>query len=191
VDAASPITVPDLRDGDLRLRPPRDTDVARITAICQDAEVQRWTRVPYPYTEAHAQGFVANAADALAEGRGLSLVGVGEDDEVVASIGLSIDPRDFSGELGYWVAPDARRRRLATRGCRLVLRWAFDVAKLGYVALWAAADNEGSNALARSLGFTHEGTSRDAMLLGPTGSRAGQRADAHLWGLRPGELTSA
>ncbi len=60
---------------------------------------------------------------------------------------------------------------------------------LGYVMLWTAVENPASNAVARRLGFTHEGTSRDAMVLGPSGDASAPRGDAHLFGLRPGELT--
>jgi RimJ/RimL family protein N-acetyltransferase len=183
------IALPDLVDGELRLRPPTGRDVPEITRICRDPEIERWTRVPSPYTEADARGYVEAAARALADGDGVLLLAVDrEDDRVLGAVGLSVDVRDWSGELGYWVAPEARGHGVATCGCRLLLRFGFEHLELGYVMLWAAADNAGSNAVARRLGFTHEGTSHAAMLDGPTGDRSSPRGDAHLWGLRPGEL---
>ncbi len=222
------IDLPDLTDGRLRLRPPEERDVARVTAICQDVEVQRWTRVPVPYTEDDARRFVQFSSDGLSHGTGVRLVAVaagadgvlgpdaapdgdadadadvppdaGEDaapdgdegavsDVVLGAAGIDIHRRDLSGELGYWVAPDARRRGIATRSSRLLLRFAFGPLQLGYVGLWAAADNPGSNAVARSLGFTFEGTARDAFLLGLPGEPDRVRGDANRWGLRPEELT--
>ncbi|MFW6009829.1 MAG: GNAT family N-acetyltransferase, partial [Actinomycetota bacterium] len=59
------IVLPDLSDGELSLRPPAERDVDRITEICRDDEVQRWTRVPSPYTRDDARGFVQSSADAL------------------------------------------------------------------------------------------------------------------------------
>ncbi len=188
-----PAQLPALADAGLRLRPPADADVPRITAICRDVEVQRWTRVPSPYTEDDARAFVRFAADAWRGASGLHLLAVEPDgtaDRVLGAVGLTIDQRDVTGEIGYWVAPDARRRGVATRSCRLLLRFGLEDLGLAYVALWAGADNAASNAVARSLGFTHEGACRDAMLIGPTGDpAAGVRGDANLWGLRPGELT--
>jgi RimJ/RimL family protein N-acetyltransferase len=185
----SAIPPPVLADGDLTLRPPAAGDIARITAICQDEAVQRYTRVPSPYTEEDAERFVEYAAEALRNDTGVHLVAVDTHDRVLGAIGLSIDRRDQSGEIGYWVAPEARRQGISVRGSRLLLRYAFDVLGLGYVMLWAAAENPASNGVARRLGFTHEGTSRDAMVLGPSGDASAPRGDAHLFGLRPGELT--
>jgi RimJ/RimL family protein N-acetyltransferase len=184
------IELPDLIDGDLLLRAPRLDDVPTITRLCRDPDIERFTRVPSPYTEDDARRFVELSHAALADGTGAHLLAVDRhDDAVLGAIGLSVDARDWSGELGYWVAPEARRRRVATRGGRLLLRYGFDALELGYVMLWAAAANAGSNGVARALGFTHEGSCRQAMLDGPTGDRTAPRGDANLWGLRPGELT--
>ena len=183
-----PLAVPERAAPGLRLRVPTEGDVLRITEICQDAEVQRFTRVPSPYTEEHARAFVAFAAAGVADATGLHLVVTDDADLVLGAVGIGIDRRDASGEIGYWVAPEARRRGVAVAGCRTLLTHAFDVLGLGYVALWAAAENPASNGVARRLGFTHEGTARRAMLLGPTGDWSAPRGDANLWGLRPGEL---
>jgi RimJ/RimL family protein N-acetyltransferase len=189
-EAAVALDLPEFVDDELRLRPPRLDDVLDITRICRDPDIERFTRVPSPYTEANARHFVELAGTALADGSGAHLLAVERgDDRILGAVGLSIDVRDWSGELGYWVAPEARGRHVATRASRLLLRFGFDELALGYVMLWAAAANAGSNGVARALGFTHEGTSRQAMLDGPTGERSAPRGDANLWGLRPGELT--
>jgi RimJ/RimL family protein N-acetyltransferase len=188
--AVQALVLPELRDGDLRLRPPHREDAAAITRICRDPDIERFTRVPSPYTEDDARRFVELSQRSLAEGTGAHLLAVDAgDDRVLGAIGLGVDPRDWSGEIGYWVAPEERGRGVASRGCRLLLRYGFDVLELGYVMLWAAAENAASNAVARSLGFTHEGSCRQAMLDGATGDRSAPRGDANLWGLRPGELT--
>ncbi len=184
-----PLPVPDRPAAGLRLRLPTERDVTRITEVCQDVEVQRYTRVPSPYTEEHARAFVALAARGVSEATGLHLVVVEQQqDRVLGAVGLAIDRRDASGEIGYWVAPEVRGRGITTTGCRTLLGHAFEVVGLGYVALWAAVDNPASNAVARRLGCTHEGTARRAMLLGPTGDWSAPRGDANLWGVRPGEL---
>jgi hypothetical protein len=40
------------------LRPPRLDDVLDITRICRDPDIERFTRVPSPYTEDDARRFV-------------------------------------------------------------------------------------------------------------------------------------
>ena len=185
----SPISLPPLVDAEVRLRRPSVTDVAAITRACRDPEIQRWTRVPAPYTEAHAHDFIVMHEQDLAEGTGVHLLAAdAATDALLGAVGLSIDRRDDSAEVGYWVAPEARGRGVATRATRLVLRFGLDHLDVAYVMLHAAVANPASNAVARSLGFTLEGTSRDAMRIGPTGDRSAPRGDANLWGLRPGEL---
>jgi RimJ/RimL family protein N-acetyltransferase len=179
----------ELHDADLRLRPPVDDDVPTITRICRDPDIQRWTRVPSPYTQAHARAFVRLSADELVAGEGLHLLAVDDDDQVLGAAGLSVDRAELSGDLGYWVAPEARGRGVATRSSRLLCRLAFDQLGLGYVGLLAAADNAVSNAVARRLGFTLEGTRVQAMIDGPSGDAGAPRCDGHVWGLRPGELS--
>lgn len=183
------ITLPPLADGDLRLRPPTEADVPAITAACQDPEIQRFTRVPSPYTRDDARAFVRFCSGGLANGTGVHLLAVdAADDHLLGAVGLSVDRTDFSGELGYWVAPGERRRGVALRGCRLLLGVAFGPLELAYVGLHAAATNAASNALASRLGFTHEGTLRSAMLDGPSGDRSAPRCDANVWGLLPEEF---
>jgi RimJ/RimL family protein N-acetyltransferase len=192
------IELPDLVDGGLRLRAPTGRDIATVTAACQDPDIQRWTRVPSPYREQDARFFVEEvSAGCLEKGSGVHLLVVptgpaGEPGgELFGAVGFSIDRADFSGEFGYWLVPAARGRGVATRAGRLLCRFAFEGIGLGYLGLIAAADNSASNAVARRLGFTHEGTLRDAMIDGPSGDPSAPRCDANWWGLRPGELTGA
>ncbi|KAK0554993.1 hypothetical protein OC846_001850 [Tilletia horrida] len=39
------------------LRPFGPADAPQVYEICQDSEIQKWTTVPSPYTQAHADGF--------------------------------------------------------------------------------------------------------------------------------------
>ncbi len=190
-DTIAAIVVPDLTDGELALRAPAPADVAEIARICADPAIQRWTRVPSPYTVDDARRFVLMSIGALAEGTGVHLLAVDADDRrhVLGSVGLSLEAADRTGELGYWVAPEARGRGVATRAGRLLVAWAFAELGVQSVALQAAVDNAGSNGVARALGFRPVGTLRSAMIAGPAGDPAAPRRDARLYDLLPGELT--
>ena len=188
--SVTPIILPEFVDGDLRLRPPCESDVPAIVRLCSDPDVQRFTRVPSPYTEDHARDFLSLHAARIDAGTGVHLLAVdATTDEVLGAVGGDIDHRDYSAEVGYWVGAEVRGRGIATRGTRMLVRSFLEDLDVQYLLLHAAVDNPASNAVARKLGFTHEGTSRDAMLLGPTGDVSSPRGDANLWGLRPGELT--
>ena len=173
-------------EGGLVLRLPTDADVQAIAAACQDPDIARFTRVPSPYTVDDARWFVGMAADGARSGASLNLV-VHDGDDLVASCGLPrVDQRDRSAEVGYWVAPGARGRGVATRASRAVCRWAFEEAGVERLMLEAATVNPGSNGVARALGFTLEGTLRQAAVEGGTDHPA--RLDMNVHGLLPGEL---
>lgn len=195
-----PIVLPaSFERGPLRLRPPTTDDVTRIAEICSDPAIGHFTTVPVPYDEVAAEDFVAFARERLREGVSAHLL-VERDGGVergaargvvVAAVGLDVNHADRAGRIGYWVAPEARGDGVATAAARALCRWALDEDGLGLqrLELDTAATNTGSNAVARRLGFTHEGTRRSAMLLSATDGFPEERVDANDWGLLPGELT--
>lgn len=174
-------------DGDLVLRPPTTADVERITEICQDTEIQRFTRVPVPYGPQDAEAFIAMSGHALEQGSGAHLL-VELAGRVVGCVGASIDPTDQLAIVGYWTASEVRCQGITTRAMRRFCRWLLDDVGLARLELYAAATNPGSNAVAERLGFRREGTRRSAMLLTAVGDHRAERVDAIDWGLLPGEL---
>lgn len=184
----APLTLPDrFATGDVVLRLPEETDVERITTICRDPDVQRFTNVPVPYRAEDARGFVEVAARSLADGSGAHLV-VERGGVLVGAVGAGIDPADASANAGYWTAPDARRQGVTTAAMRRFCRWLLDDIGLARIEMHAAASNRGSNAVAARLGFTHEGTRRRAFVLSAVDDAPAVRDDANVWGLLPGEL---
>lgn len=179
---------PWLVDG-LRLRPPVAADVPAIVAACQDPEIQRFTRVPSPYVTADAEWFVADTREQHDRGGAVRTVVASIDgEELLAMVGLELDHRDYTAELGYWVAPAARGRGVASTAGRALCRFAFETLGLAAIHLWAADNNPGSNAVAARIGFHHAGTLPRAGADGPTGDRGAPRVDMNLWGLLPEQL---
>jgi len=174
-------------DDRLVLRPPTTEDVERITEICQAPDIQRFTRVPVPYGRQVAQSFVTMATEALRQGRGAHLL-VEVDGLVMGCVGADINPTDRLAVVGYWTAPEARGRGIATGAVRLLGRWLLDDVGMARLELYTAATNPGSNAVAERLGFRLEGTRRSAIRLPTIGDHAAERVDANDWGLLPGEL---
>lgn len=182
------LTLPDpFTDGRVVLRPPADDDVDWIHAACQDPDVLRFTTVPSPYERRHAEEFVARCRDGLETGGGAQLL-VTVDGVPVGAAGIGIDRADRRAVVGYWITAATRGQGVATAAARLLCRWAFDELGVAKIELDAAASNAASNAVARRLGFIHEGTRRSAMVLAPTAGRPEVRDDANDWGCLPGEL---
>jgi RimJ/RimL family protein N-acetyltransferase len=162
-----PLVVPDLADGELRLRPPERGDVDAVTVACQDPEIARFTRVPSPYERAHAEGWIAHAADAWRAGTEAVFVVVDtQGGELLGSVGLMrLDDDRAVAEIGYWVAAGARQRGVATRSVRLVSRWAVRDLGVRRLELMTHVENVASQRVAASTGFVREGVLRSYVTL--------------------------
>jgi RimJ/RimL family protein N-acetyltransferase len=175
---------PDLSDGVVRLRVPDRTDVDAIFAACQDPAIIRFTRVPFPYSRLHAQAFVRNAQHELRAGSGVHLVAADvRTDGLLGVCGLVLDHARRSGEVGYWVTPEARGRHVARRAVRQIVGWAFGEFGLQRVQLMADRRNLASQRVAEACGFHREGVLRSYE------ERLGDRIDYVMFSVLPGELT--
>jgi RimJ/RimL family protein N-acetyltransferase len=172
----------------LELSRPKASDVELLVYACQDPDIVRFTHVPSPYTTEHAQDYVAICEQAARSGTSLGLLARDRDGRMLASCGpVSVDWTDRAAEVGYWVAPWARRSKVATHAMQAVCQFAFASAGIQRLTLKAAAINVASNRVAQRVGFTHEGTLRKAMADRSTRHTAGARFDVNVWGLLPEE----
>jgi RimJ/RimL family protein N-acetyltransferase len=107
----------EIRTPRLRLRPQVEADIPAIIDGLNDWEVARWlTVVPYPYTQADADEWMARQTPPVPDrahfaiDAGTGLVGV-----------VTID-----SELGYWLASVAHRHGYVTEACVSLLEWHFN-----------------------------------------------------------------
>lgn len=190
-EATMQLTPPDppLTRGRVLIRPPGKGDLDAITAMCQDPDSARFTRVPADYTMADAEEWLALSRTGWREGTHANFIGIDlHTGNFLGSCGLQLDARENAAEVGYMIAPGERGRGLATWLAAMVCSFGFDDLGLGRLTLIASATNEGSLRVAKRLGFTVEGTLRLAHIDGPTGDAQAPRVDAVIHGLLPGEL---
>jgi RimJ/RimL family protein N-acetyltransferase len=160
---------PELLGNGLRLRrcdPDSDADVAAWLRGRSDPEFRRWNTPLKAVTDLDAaraslRAGAAAAADGIgvafrvtdaASGTTLGNIGVHEIDHVVRV-----------ARIGYWVLPEARGHRVATRALALVARWAFTDLRLHRLELGHALGHDASCRIAERCGFPYEGTLRGAM----------------------------
>jgi RimJ/RimL family protein N-acetyltransferase len=153
---------PPLSDGVVTLRRWTNADAPEIARICSDDELVRWlAALPSPYTADDARAWIAHG-DAGWRGEHehtpLAVVNAATG-AVLGSIGVSWRP-DETAEVGYWVAPEARGRGVATRATRLVARWVLADHDFERLQLQADPLNVASCRVAEHAGFTLEGTKR-------------------------------
>ncbi|MGK5676179.1 GNAT family N-acetyltransferase [Micromonospora sp. URMC 106] len=162
----------------VRLRPFRPDDVADLAAGCADPVNLRFNPgMPQPYTEADARWWITEGAPAArATGGAAYAIADRATDRLVGGAGLSqVVTLRRQAEVGYWVAPWARRRGVATAATRALadsaLRCGFD-----RLELLTHAENPASQRVALAAGFRHEGVRRAAGQL-----RGGGRSDLTAW----------
>jgi RimJ/RimL family protein N-acetyltransferase len=174
----------DLRGDRVLLSMPTHDDIDRITELCQDEQIQRWTTVPSPYRRRDAYGFVREIVPVGWDSGG-NLTWAVRDPEartVLGMVGLELDGHG-SAEIGYWLGAQARGSGLMTEAVRLVVDHAFAPAGLGLqrISWHASVGNWASRRVAWRLGFTVEGTIRAHMF------KHGERTDAWVATLLAGD----
>src|SRR6187200_2573839 len=107
---------PDLRDGDLYLRPLGRRHLDDMAALADDEDVLRHTYVSSPFGPDDAVAWVGRYVQGWGDG---SRAGFAIEDENGAFLGfcalVTLDEGHKEAEIGYITAPAARGRGVATR----------------------------------------------------------------------------
>jgi RimJ/RimL family protein N-acetyltransferase len=187
----SELPVPDPPFGDdvVHLRRWRTDDVSALYAAFSDPTVQRfsWPKLR-PYSEADAREFLAGQEEGRARGTELELAAVTPDgrDLLLGCVSLyAIDRDQGRAAVGYWLAPDARGRGIASRSVQLLAGWAFATLGLARLELTCSPENRASQRVAERCGFVREGLLRSHLAF------KGGRRDTLLFSLLPDELRTA
>lgn len=170
----------DLAGDGLVLRRWRTDDADAVHEALSDPESARWLPVPSPYTAQDARDFVEAASHRWASGRAAPLC-VERDGRVAGLVVLLPSAHDPGlAELGWWTAPWARGRRVASRALGLLVPWAVG---LGVRRFEAGIDvaNAASQRVAERAGMQREGVRRAGLRPG----RDGRRADGVFYALVP------
>jgi ribosomal-protein-alanine N-acetyltransferase len=105
------------------------------------------------------------------------------DGEPVGSIQLTnIDYTAGTGELGYFIAPDAQGNGYATEAVELLVQYAFNEERLHKLIAETYDFNEASRGLLEKIGFTEEGIHREESYVD------GKFRDIHYYGLLDREV---
>jgi RimJ/RimL family protein N-acetyltransferase len=171
---------PALRDEAIVLRDWSQDDLPEIVRCCSDPLVPRFIPViPTPYTTADGERFLERSRTNPDE---LNLAICGHDGQLLGAIGVSLRSDPGVAEIGYWLAPEARGRGLATRALRLLSAWTLREVGIARLQLQTDVDNLPSQAVAERAGFTREAVLRDYM------DNRGARRDSVMFSVVPGEL---
>ena len=146
-------------------------------------EASRDHLAPYlPWADEHPslqsiRDFIELRRRLFEHGRALPTVVI-YDGDIAGGLGMDvIDPQTRTGELGYWLGRTFQGMGLMSRALDALLDTAFGEWEMHRLELQCTPDNTRSCAMARRVGFTHEGTRRQA------GRVAGKRVDLELFAM--------
>lgn len=148
----------------VRLRRNRLTDLADTAAACADPLTRRFLPgLPDPYTEESARWWITEGAPAAWAGGGAAyVIADPATDRLIGAAGLSHAVTERGqAEIGYWVAPWARGRGVATAAVRALAEAAFAAGTVR-LELLTQEENGPSQRVALAAGFRHEGVRRSA-----------------------------
>jgi len=149
----------------LALRPLRAADAEEL--VNDWAVVRMLSRLPFPYPRDLTDEWIASTARQIADGTGYHLAITGHEagqEMIVGCIGLRLDIKPRTGNLGYWVGRRFWGHGVATEAATRLSRWALANLDLDRLEAHAAEDNAASAAVLRRIGFRMTGTGRERFL---------------------------
>ena len=177
-----PSAVPRLAGGRVSLRPFRYGDEAMVASAATDPLVPLITTVPARGGASEVRAFIDRQNRRTAEGIGYSFaIAETRTDEGVGQIGLWTSSVLAKGRasIGYWIAPEFRRRGYAAAALRLLVEWAPTLTEIKRLELYVEPWNEGSWRTAEACGFCREGLLRSWEQVGD------ERKDMYMYSFIP------
>jgi ribosomal-protein-serine acetyltransferase len=149
------------------LRPLEESDAEELYALidANRERLARWMVWAEGQTPGSTLEFIRAGRRQLAGDDGVQAAIVGEG-EIVGVAGFhGVDWPNRATSLGYWLAEAEEGRGTMTHAVRALVDHAFGQWGLNRIEIRADVENVRSRALAQRLGFTHEGTLRQALRL--------------------------
>lgn len=133
----------------LQFRPLTPADAPRVALVSGEWDVARMTaRIPYPYSERDAAGWIASVGDGTDEFvRGIEHEGV-----LIGACGYVVDA-DGAAEIGYWIARTHWGQGFATEAGRALIGYCFRKARFRRLTCCHFTDNPASRRVIEKLGF--------------------------------------
>jgi len=115
-------------------------------------------RIPHPYSDADCQAWIDSALETSAEGDAYQFAIVRtETNELIGSIGLTVQQHWERAEIGYWIGVPYWGRGFATEAAVEAVRFGFEDLGLNRIYASVFANNPASARVLEKAGLTYEG----------------------------------
>ncbi|MEA5464292.1 GNAT family N-acetyltransferase [Leptothoe sp. PORK10 BA2] len=149
----------------LQLRSLQLTDANELFALTDQnrPHLRQW--LPWldrTTTAADSRTFIRNTLEQFADTDGI-VAAICYDGNIIGTIGYNhIDWTNHVGYIGYWLAASHQGQGIMTAACQYLVNYSFSTLILNRIVIACATHNQKSRAIPERLGFSHEGTSREA-----------------------------
>ena len=153
---------PTLHTARLTLRPLVASDDGHLKQYAGHRSIAATTgRIAHPYEDGMAEKFRKFCEVSWKTGAELWLgIVPHEVDHVVGTVGLMLDMKNGTTELGYWVAVPFQGKGYATEAAKRMVTFAISDLGLSCVHARAFAKNEASTQVLKKIGMSYEGLLR-------------------------------
>ena len=140
-------------------------DAERVFELIQSSRdyLREWLPwVDFTKEEQDTKAFIQSCLQAYIDNKGLHTAIVFHN-EIVGLVSFNtIDHRNKSAQIGYWLGEGYQGHGIMTKVTQALIDYAIGEWKLNRIEIRAGIDNHKSRAIPKRLGFTYEGTSRQA-----------------------------
>ncbi|RCG31583.1 N-acetyltransferase [Sphaerisporangium album] len=155
---------PELRSGDLVLRPWSLEDAEVVLKAFADPAIRQWHRRSMAVYE-EAESWIAQWSRGWQAETDAGWVVQARSGEVLGRISLrDVHLPEGLAQVTYWILPEARGRGVAPGAVVALTRWAFDDLRLHRLEICHSTANPASCRVALKSGYPVEGTLRSALL---------------------------
>ena len=153
---------PSLETARLVLRPFLLADAPEVQRLAGERDVAATTlNIPHPYEDGMAEAWIGAHQERYEQGELVNFaIVLRKDRTLIGAIGLSIEQRHTSAEMGYWIGKPFWNRGYCTEAARAVVSYAFEVLRLNRVHASYMTRNPASGRVMEKVGMTYEGCLR-------------------------------
>jgi len=158
--------IPKIETKRLILRPFTLSDVDEVYEIANDYSIYLTTlNIPYPYERSMAESWIKTHQKAFLDNGNITWAAVDKATNILTgAFTLSIDKKNSTGEIGYWIRSSSWNKGYGTEGAQALIEYGFRYSKLNRIFGRCFSNNPSSGRIMEKCGMEREGLLREGIL---------------------------